>query len=29
MNGVEESTWSESLPTLPPLKAMINTAEEE
>jgi hypothetical protein len=29
MNGVEEPSWSENLPTLPSLKAMIDTAEEE
>jgi hypothetical protein len=29
MNGVEESSWSENLPTLPSLKIMIDTAAEE
>ncbi|MBT5284565.1 MAG: hypothetical protein HOL29_01185 [Euryarchaeota archaeon] len=29
MNGVEDSSWSENLPTLPSLKVMIDTAAEE
>ncbi len=29
MNGVENSSWSETLPTLPALNAMIERSEEE
>ena len=29
MNGVENSSWSETLPTLPALNAMIELSEEE
>ncbi|HJM55272.1 MAG TPA: nucleolar RNA-binding Nop10p family protein [Poseidonia sp.] len=29
MNGVEDSAWSETLPTLPSLSAMIERSEEE